>query len=673
MTRKRVLKSPGAAWVAAAIGAWLAAVACRTIQRPAPGTAGPGQATSLGEAGSRVPAPAVRIGILVDKERVSIGADTGVHVLGRVADKATVRSWLLPRATFRPVAGKSRLRLLEAGAELDLARLVPVSAGELLHVDASPYRGQVEVRPGEGDRLTVVNVVNLEDYLRGVVPNELSPEAFPLIEALKAQAVAARSYALAHLGDYSGRGFDLCATPSCQVYRGVASEHPLTDRAVQETEGVVGTWRGRPINAYYTSTCGGHTEGGAEIFEDAAPYLRGVACLPERSARHTIRTTAKPRGELPGGPRMARDLALLDALGVTDARETDPERLRGVPGDPEIREWMRRLVEALHRSGCPNPAGGALARRATLAVTAVAIVCWDERAERLLGPADAEYLLQATDADRLTDPQERKAVALLVHEGLVSPRSDGSLRPDEAVTRAEALALVAGLAEKAGAPALERGGLAGLAGGQLSVLQGEEAKIQPLDTGVRLFRNLEGVHAAATELTLAVGEQVVYVVRDGRVAFLEAEQTRRGAAADRASRYYEWEVRMTPAEVARAVARYGTVGAVRDVVPRRLGVSGRVVELAVVGSEGDLLLKGLRVRWGLGLRENLFVIDRESDARGAVERFVFTGKGWGHGVGLCQVGAFGMAQAGSSFEAILKHYYTGVELRSEAAPPAAAD
>jgi stage II sporulation protein D len=268
---------------------------------------------------------------------------------------------------------------------------------------------------------------------------------------------------------------------------------------------------------------------------------------------------------------------------------------------------------------------------------------------------------------------ERRAVALLVHEGLLSPQPDGALRPDQAVTRAEALDLVAGLVEKAGAPALERGQLAGLEGAQLSVLRGEDEppESRPLDPAVLLFRDLEGVHAAAGELTLAVGEQIAYVVsEDGRVVFLEAEQTRRGAAADRASRYYEWEVRMTPADVARAVSRYGSVGVVRDVQPRRLGVSGRVVELAVLGSDGDLLLKGMRVRWGLGLRENLFVIDREKDASGAVESFVFTGKGWGHGVGLCQVGAFGMAQAGSTFEAILKHYYTGIELSSEAGTPA---
>ena len=162
--------------------------------------------------------------------------------------------------------------------------MAPAVAAELLQSDATPYRGLFEVRPAEEGRLTVVNVVHLEDYLRGVVPNELSPQAFPQIEALKAQAVAARTYALSHLGDYSSKGYDVCATPSCQVYRGQSSEHPLTDRAVEETRGIVATWRGRAIHAYYTSTCGGHTEEGGAIFDDDAPYLRGVACLPERSS-----------------------------------------------------------------------------------------------------------------------------------------------------------------------------------------------------------------------------------------------------------------------------------------------------------------------------------------------------------------------------------------------------
>jgi stage II sporulation protein D len=196
----------------------------------------------------------------------------------------------------------------------------------------------------------------------------------------------------------------------------------------------------------------------------------------------------------------------------------------------------------------------------------------------------------------------------------------------------------------------------------VSILHGEAADSHPLDPGVRLFRDVDGVHAGAAELTLSVGDRIVYVERGGKVVYLEAEESRRGAAADPGSLYYNWEVRMTPAEVARAIARFGSVGQVRDIVPKRLGVSGRVVELEVLGDEGELDLKGLHVRWGLGLRENLFVIHRETGPRGAIERFVITGKGFGHGVGLCQVGAFGMAQSGSTFDEILKHYYTGVSL-----------
>jgi stage II sporulation protein D len=186
----------------------------------------------------------------------------------------------------------------------------------------------------------------------------------------------------------------------------------------------------------------------------------------------------------------------------------------------------------------------------------------------------------------------------------------------------------------------------------------------PLAPDVRLFRSLDGSVQAPSELILEAGEKVRFVLHEGRVSFLEVQQSLMGASADRDSRYYRWEVRLTPREVAEAVARYGRVGTVLDLEPRRLGVSGRVVELVVRGNEGDLLLRGLRVRWGLGLRENLFVIERERDAAGAVEAFLIAGKGWGHGVGLCQVGAFGMARAGASFDAILKHYYVGTSLEA---------
>jgi stage II sporulation protein D len=91
-------------------------------------------------------------------------------------------------------------------------------------------------------------------------------------------------------------------------------------------------------------------------------------------------------------------------------------------------------------------------------------------------------------------------------------------------------------------------------------------------------------------------------------------------------------------------------------------VSGRVIDLELVGTEGTAHLRGRRIHTALDLPELLFVIERAFDDGGRVARFTFKGRGLGHGVGLCQVGAYGLARAGLSYEKILKSYYTGISL-----------
>jgi stage II sporulation protein D len=472
--------------------------------------------------------------------------------------------------------------------------------------------------------------------------------------------VAARTYALRNRGGYAAQGYDICATPACQLYRGRSSEHPLTDQAVDETRGLVALYSGTLINSLYTSTCGGHTENGESVFDGPeAPYLRGVACLPEREAWKTLRTSQRPR-EM-GAPGLARDAALLVALGVLDPGQDTPAALEGFATEQDVERWTARLMEAAHRPPCDSSAPAPRAHRGSFFRHVVESLCWEERAQRLLTPADPPYLLQLEDRADLQEGEKLPA-ALLIQEGVLSPLPNNTLRPRASITRAHAVGVLAQALAKAGAPALMAGEFRSFAEGQMTVSVAGETQSFPLDTSAHLFRALEGASLGASELTVVAGERVRFAVRDGHVTFLEAEQSRLGPAADHTSRYYRWEVRMTPDEVARAIARYGSVGTVRDIVPRRLGVSGRVVESAVVGSDGELVLRGLQVRWGLGLRENLFVVDREMDAAGHVRRFVFTGKGWGHGVGLCQVGAFGMAQAGATYDRILRHYYRGISL-----------
>jgi stage II sporulation protein D len=596
----------------------------------------------------------VRVGGLATREEAQV-------LLGKLHMAGFPGGWIVEEGG---AALSGRLRLVETGDELAVATIFPARAGDEIAVDGLPYRGLFEVRAAQGGGLTVVNVLNLEDYLRGVVPNELSPTAFGHLEALKAQAVAARTYVLRNLGQFAARGYDICATPTCQVYRGRSTEHPLSDQAVLETRGLAASHRGQLINALYTSTCGGHTEQGSNIFDgEPTPYLVGVSCAPEREAWASLRTTTLPAA-LGDEPGLNRDAALLVALGVLEPRQYSAAGVTGMATEAELRGWVTRLVAALDRKGCPSPVNDGLARRGAFFHHLVASLCWEERGQRLLAPGDADYLLSVEDRAELVREPERIAVATLVQEGVLSLFPDNTVRPGATTTRSQAVTSLARAALAMKPPGLVSAEFRGMAAGGVIVREGEDEpeRTYPVDPGVRLFRALDGSRLAASELDLAAGDKVRFVLHNGRVSYLEAEQSLLGASADRTSKVYRWEVRSTPGDLAKTMARFGSVGAVKDVQPRRYGVSGRVIELAVIGSEGEMPLRGLRVRWGLGLRENLFVIDRERDAQGNVRRFVFTGKGWGHGVGLCQVGAFGMAQSGSTYDRILRHYYSGITL-----------
>jgi stage II sporulation protein D len=138
----------------------------------------------------------------------------------------------------------------------------------LLALDGRLYRGKLEL-VAQGGLLRVVNVVSLEQYLQGVVPGEV-PYSWPA-EALKAQAVAARSYALANL--VKGKPFDLYSDVRSQVYLGVAGEKASTTGAVADTAGQVVLYGGKVATTYYFSTSGGKTASAADVFGFDVPYL----------------------------------------------------------------------------------------------------------------------------------------------------------------------------------------------------------------------------------------------------------------------------------------------------------------------------------------------------------------------------------------------------------------
>ncbi len=172
---------------------------------------------------------------------------------------------------------KSGARLANCGG------LLSATGGEsVVLLGKGAYRGALEVRPASvPGRLNAINAVDIESYLRGVVAEE-SPSSWPL-DALRAQAVAARSYALTT--GVGGNGFDAYDDTRSQVYRGIAAETARTDTAVAGTAGEVVQYGGETIEAFFMSTSGGYTENNENSFGGTPePYLRGVPDPNEAAA-----------------------------------------------------------------------------------------------------------------------------------------------------------------------------------------------------------------------------------------------------------------------------------------------------------------------------------------------------------------------------------------------------
>ena len=148
------------------------------------------------------------------------------------------------------------------------------------------YNGAFQYERRAGGLITVVNFVNVECYVKGVVPYEMNPLWH--IEALKAQAVAARTYGLLYINRHGTLGFDLCNNEHCQVYRGrnLATAH--SDRSVTDTAGLVMTHNGRLAAPYYASSHGGASENVENVWIDALPHLRGVFDPFEASIAYRI-------------------------------------------------------------------------------------------------------------------------------------------------------------------------------------------------------------------------------------------------------------------------------------------------------------------------------------------------------------------------------------------------
>lgn len=211
----------------------------------------------------------LRVGLVVGARTTELGVNAPV----RVGD-----SYLEPGEPYRLSVEAAGIRIQRKSGALVGVFPVPVrlESEEPLLVEGKRFRGALEIMrtPGEAGALTVVNDVGLEDYLKGVLPAEMVT-GWPT-EALKVQAVAARTYAAANMGRRASQGFDLFPTVSDQVYRGLEIEAADTTAAVDATRGEVMRYQGTLINALFFSSSGGSTDAARQVWDLDLPYIQGV-------------------------------------------------------------------------------------------------------------------------------------------------------------------------------------------------------------------------------------------------------------------------------------------------------------------------------------------------------------------------------------------------------------
>ena len=203
------------------------------------------------------PSYAIKIGLLTGVERAGVGTDVAGRMISTHTNKTVATTVGMKGYVLVPYNGQIAV---ESKGELfplntDALVLRPDSNG-FVSTKGKWYRGKLLIKNVNGS-LTVINDVSVEEYIRGVVPSEMSPSWE--YEALKAQAIAARSFALANLGKQAKWGYDLKDNTEDQAYGGASCETDKTNRAVNETEGLVLTYDMKIISAYYSASAGGYT------------------------------------------------------------------------------------------------------------------------------------------------------------------------------------------------------------------------------------------------------------------------------------------------------------------------------------------------------------------------------------------------------------------------------
>ena len=513
------------------------------------------------------------------------------------------------------------------------------------------YRGILRLVK-TGNRIRVINELPMETYLRGVVPTELGPKSFPKIEAIKAQAVAARTYAIKNKGRFAKRGYDICDSPACQAYEGTLNETRMSDQAIRETANLVIYHGDELIDALYTSTCGGNTDDVENVFPGRRePYLRAKSSY----------IADYPTWDLPRKP-VARDRyeEVPEALAV-DSLLYGFKTIPDFSGPLTAKALNQHLTSLKWILGSPPT----LERTGEISYRQF----WQHLAKLTFFRDTIKHQVKQQDLGILLRnydlPRELGFLgALLIRYDLINRDMLKTFSRDETMPVKESLAYLLGLCRSLGPePTWRRYRMEGFQNNALKL--NRKGKPVSLNLGAikhyvtEVDGSLEFVEAPKVE----EWDRIYTLETPFSGILLKVKESGVVASVDRFSAFDSWIEKKDVKTLERRASRYvGKVRGIRDIRILTRSEAGRVTLMEFITDKGKIRVDGLNIRWSLGIRDNFFDMV-PNYINGRLVHVTFLGRGWGHGVGMSQVGAFGLARMGWTFDEILKYYYTGVEIR----------
>lgn len=519
---------------------------------------------------------------------------------------------------------------------------------ETIVMDKQPYRGASKLFINARGLLNVINELNFEEYLRGVVPAEMGPSIYDEVEALKAQAVAARTYAHRNLRQFESEGYDICPGPACQAYKGFAAEHELSTRAVRETAGLILTYNGQPADTLYTSTCGGETSDVGTMFPGRnEPYLRRARCVEMEMTNLAGRADSGLLTEMQLNARLFTALAgLPDTSGSWSAADV-----------------ARAVSAAMELAGAVDlpDARPASSRRGDVLKYLDAMMGLADKSRALTLAEDRKYFFPQTAN---TDDVPHLAAAFLIKYGMNPAQYIDRVSLSQPMPREELYALLGAWVREHTLIQDAEGKIFAVDGRKITLKAKGEVTSHTLPANIPIFRRLGDRMQEYKSVPVMIGDRMTVLLSPSKTPIAAVVQANfDGAAFDRTSNFSNWTRSYRAEDLVPVINRRNPIQQLVDIRPTVIDASKRIAELEVTAEGGrTFLLKGLPVRWSLNVPDNLFVHEKTKDPDG-MDRYTFYGKGWGHGTGMCQVGSYGMAFRGWTFDRILKHFYTGVEVQ----------